>query len=297
MIDSLEGIMLQVKMTAGDVLLSQERMNQSTTSTEGTAHNVSQKIHEMIGSLRHQLKDIEVAKDVTNQMRSTLWELEEQASGQIAVARSEVDRIGDKMDHIALKVKETNDTITTFMDTMQEIQNVLHVIEEISSQTNLLALNASIEAARVGEHGKGFNVVAMEIRKLAERTKESTDQVKGIVQQIYVSAGRAFASMEEGNQVVAEGTTLVSAASELLGGAQAEGTLKTQVVDEVVTLMEQIAAVSIESRRASIDVENKLKELAHVLGHARNTSGHVEAIAGVLQQLVGQFRLTDTRRR
>ncbi|MBJ6363731.1 methyl-accepting chemotaxis protein [Paenibacillus sp. GCM10012307] len=297
MIDSLEGIMLQVKMTAGDVLSSQTRMSQSTSSTEGTAHSVNQKIHEMIGSLRHQLKDIEVAKDVANQMRSTLWELEEQASGQIAVARSEVDRIGDKMDHIALKVKETNNTITAFMETMQEIQNVLHVIEEISSQTNLLALNASIEAARVGEHGKGFNVVATEIRKLAERTKESTDHVKGIVQQIYSSAGRAFASMEEGNQVVAEGTALVSAASELLGGAQAEDTLKTRVVDEVVTLMEQIAAVSIESRRVSIDVEYKLKELAHVMNHARNTSGHVEAIAGVLQQLVGQFRLTDTRRR
>lgn len=297
MIDSLESIMLQVKATAGDVLTSQQKMNRSTTTTEGTAQAVNLKIHEMIGSLRHQLKDIEVAKDVANQMRSTLLELEEQASSQIAVARSEVERIGDKMEHIAFKVKETNETITSFMQTTQDIQGVLHVIEEISSQTNLLALNASIEAARVGEHGKGFNVVAMEIRKLADRTKQSTDQVQSIVQHIYTSAQRAYASMDEGNRVVAEGTELVSAASELLSEAQAEDSLKTQVVDEVVDLMGKIAAVSIESRRSSSDVEHRVKELTEAMVHARNTSGHVEAIAGVLQQLVGQFRLTNTRRR
>lgn len=297
MIDSLEGIMLQVKATAGDVLISQQKMNRSTTITEGTAQAVNLKIHEMIGSLRHQLKDIEVAKDVANQMRSTLLELEQQASRQIAVARTEVERIGDKMEHIALKVKETNETITTFMHTTQDIQGVLQVIEEISGQTNLLALNASIEAARVGEHGKGFNVVAMEIRKLADRTKQSTDQVHSIVKQIYTSAEHAYASMEEGNQVVAEGTELVSAASELLSEAQAEDNLKTQVVDEVVDLMGKIAAVSIESRRSSSEVENRVKELTEAMVRARNTSGHVEAIAGVLQQLVGQFRLTDSRRR
>src|SRR5690606_9117373 len=117
---------------------------------------------------------------------------------------------GDKMKHISDKVGETNRTIHTFMDTVQDIQSVLQVIEQISSQTNLLALNASIEAARVGEQGKGFAVVASEIRKLATMTKESTQEVHAITHNIYAEASKAFASMEEGTRVVEEGNQLVA---------------------------------------------------------------------------------------
>jgi methyl-accepting chemotaxis protein len=100
MIDSLEGIMLQVKQAAAEVQISQERMNESTGLTEQSTGRMSTQIHDMIRSLRGQLKDIDVAKDVTQNMSGTLRELEEKASDQIAVAQDEVDRIGDKMNHI-----------------------------------------------------------------------------------------------------------------------------------------------------------------------------------------------------
>lgn len=297
MIDSLEGIMLQVKLAASDVLSSQHVMNESASITAQSTERVSDKIGDMIGSIRLQLEDIDMAKDAAGEMRNTLRLLEQQAAEQIAVAQTEVDRIGDKMSHISSKVEDTNDTIRKFMHTVDEIRDVLQVIEQISSQTNLLALNASIEAARVGEQGKGFAVVAVEIRKLADLTRKSTEEVHGITHQIYEEAKQAYASMDEGTKVVEEGTQLVAAAASTLQSAQSEDQRKTQIVDQVVSLMEKIALVSMENRKVSTDVEGNVQELISEVSNVRNTSENVESITKFLQQLVGQFKLTDSRLR
>ncbi|MCA0758594.1 methyl-accepting chemotaxis protein [Paenibacillus sp. N4] len=297
MIDSLEGIMLQVKLASADVLSSQNVLNESAAVTAKSTERVSGKVGDMLGSIRLQLKDIDLAKDAAGDMRSTLRTIEEQAAGQIAVAKAEVDRIGDKMHHISAKVGETNGTIHRFMETVQEIQGVLHVIEEISAQTNLLALNASIEAARVGEQGRGFAVVASEIRKLAEMTKRSTEEVHVITRHIYEEAKQAYASMDEGTRVVEEGNQLVATAARTLAAAHAEDLRKTQVVDEVVELMEKIALVSRANRQVSADVESKVQELIGEMTNVRQTSQSVESITTLLQQLVGQFKLTESRLR
>ncbi|WP_053373764.1 methyl-accepting chemotaxis protein [Paenibacillus sp. FJAT-27812] len=295
MIDSLEGIMLQVRLTSADVLSSQHVLNESAAVTSASTERVSGKVTDMIGSIRQQLKDIDTAKDAAGDMQATLRQIEEQAAEQIAVAKTEVDRIGDKMHHISAKVGETNHTIHRFMDTVQEIQGVLQVIEEISAQTNLLALNASIEAARVGEQGRGFAVVASEIRKLADMTKKSTEEVHAITRHIYDEAKQAYASMDEGTRVVEEGNQLVAAAATTLAAAHAEDLRKTQVVDEVVQLMEKIALVSRENRKVSSDVESKVQELIYEMMNVRQTSQSVESITTFLQQLVGQFKLTESR--
>ncbi|MEX1028821.1 MAG: methyl-accepting chemotaxis protein [Paenibacillaceae bacterium] len=296
MIDSLEGIMLQVKQAAADVQSNQQLLDQSTDTSVGSTERMSNRISDMIRSIRSQLKDIDLAKDVVGEMRITLRELESKASGQIGVAQNEVERIGDKMFQISSKVAETNKTIITFMDTTKQIQSVLHVIDEISTRTNLLALNASIEAARVGEHGRGFAVVAGEIRKLADLTRKSTEEIHGTVDQIYINAQEAISSMEEGTQVVAEGTRLVAATTVILNEANTEDSLKTQVVDDVVILMEKIANVSKDNRKISSEVESRVQELLAEILNSRRTSTHVVAITDFLQQLVNQFQLTDIRK-
>ncbi|RTE09393.1 methyl-accepting chemotaxis protein [Paenibacillus whitsoniae] len=295
MIDSLEGIMLQVKQAAAEVQLSQGHMTESADNTEQSTGRMSVKIHDMIRSLRGQLKDIDVAKDVTQNMSGTLRELEEKASAQIAVAQDEVERIGEKMTDISAKVAETNQTIQTFLQTTQEIPKLLKVIEEISAQTNLLSLNASIEAARVGEHGKGFAVVAGEIRKLADLTKKSTEEINETIEHIERHAKEAFLSMEEGTRVVTEGTQIVAAASEILSAANAHDTMKTQVVEEVVALMEKVAAVSKENRQISAEVERTVQELVQDMSHVRQTTSDVGAITESLLLLVNQFHLTESR--
>ena len=297
MIDSLEGIMLRVKRAAGDVKESQVRLDESTMSSERSTARVSERIDAMIQGIRRQLKDLDVAKDVSRHMSGTLRELERKASEQIAVAHGEVERIGEKMRNIQHKVEESNGTIRSFLDTTEEIAALLQTIEEISAQTNLLALNASIEAARVGEHGRGFAVVAGEIRKLADLTKQSTVKINETVQQIGRKAKEANLSMEEGTRVVIEGATMVATASELLGSANANDSLKTQVVDEVVALMEKISAVSIENRKISTEVERTVQDLQLDMSHVRGTSESVDSITRSLLSVVEQFKLTEQRGR
>lgn len=293
--DSLEGIMLKVRDASLNVRANQNRLNESAAATLQSTESMGEEIHTMIRSIRSQLKDIDTAKDAANIMKDTLQELEARASEQIAVAQNEVERIGGKMAQISDKVSESNRTILTFIDTVRRIREVLKVIGQISTQTNLLALNASIEASRVGEHGKGFAVVAGEIRKLAEVTRNSTEEIQETVQLIYDNARKAVASMEEGTRVVGEGNELVAAASEILSKAGSGDSLKTQVVEEVVKLMEKIAKVSIENRQISTEVEVKVQGLMRDMGSVRYTSNQVEAITSFLQQVVEQFHLREAR--
>jgi methyl-accepting chemotaxis protein len=203
-----------------------------------------------------------------------------------------VERIGGKMTQISGTVKDTNRTILSFMETMQDIYRALAAIDEISAQTNLLALNASIEAARVGEHGRGFAVVAGEIRKLAELSRSSTEDIHQILNNITTAADTAARSIHEGDQVLAEGSTLVQAAAQLLQSASAEDSQRTQVVDQVVRLMENIAAISQQNRSTSAEVETEMMALLSDMMHVQQSSHNVEAITVFLQQIVGQFQLT-----
>lgn len=295
--DSLESIMLKVRNASTDVRANQLLLNSSTGTTMEETEQVSGEIRDMIGSMRKQLKDIDGAKDAAARMKATLQELEARAAGQITLAQGEVERIGDKIGQISMKVEESNRTIITFMDTARQIQEVLYNIEQISNQTNLLALNASIEAARVGEHGRGFAVVAGEIRKLAEVTRNCTEQIHLTVGQIHDNAQAAVESMEQGTREIVEGAVMVSAAAEMLDEAGSGEREKFQAVDEVVELMEKISAVSKENRQISAEVENRVRGLMDHIEDVQYTSGQVDAITGFLQQLVGQFRLKDANQR
>ncbi|WP_458462941.1 methyl-accepting chemotaxis protein [Paenibacillus sp.] len=291
MIDSLEGIMLKVQLATVDVMDNQYQMRTSTETTQGTTERVNHKLGSMIQAIRTQLEDLDQAKIAADHMRIKLQQLETSATEQIGVAQQEVERIGDKMTQISGAVSDTNRTILSFMDTMKEIYRALAVIDEISAQTNLLALNATIEAARVGEHGQGFSVVAGEIRKLAELSRSSTENIHQILDRISTAAGAASQLITEGDQVLAEGTTLVQAASQLLQNATAEEPERTQVVDQVVMLMENIAAISHQNRATSAEVEAEMIELIRDMLQVQHSSHNVEAITVFLQQLVGQFHL------
>lgn len=293
MIDSLESIMLKVQRATEDVMDNQHLMRTSTETTQVTTDRVNLKLGSMIQAIRTQLQDLDQAKQAADHMRLTLQQLEMSASEQIGVARQEVDRIGDKMIQISSTVSDTNQTILSFIGTMKDIYRALAVIEEIAAQTNLLALNATIEAARVGEHGRGFSVVAEEIRKLADVSRSSTEDIHQILDRITNAAGTASKQITEGDQVLAEGTTLVQAASELLKKATAEEAERTQVVDEVVFLMENIAAISHQNRATSAEVEAEMMALIQDMLKVQQSSHDVETITLFLRQVVGQFQLNQ----
>ncbi|MCL9662584.1 methyl-accepting chemotaxis protein [Paenibacillus hunanensis] len=294
MIDSLESIMLHVQRATTDVLENQYTMQTSTDTTQQTTERVNLKLESMIKAIRKQLEDLAQAKQASDHMRLTLQHLEQASHEQLHVATQEVDRIHDTMIEISASVSDTNETILSFMSTLDDIYHTLTVIDEISAQTNLLALNASIEAARVGEHGRGFAVVADEIRKLADMSRRSTEEIHQILKHISATASTASKQIKVGDQVLTDGTALVHAASELLRKAAAEEPERSQVVDQVVELIENIAVISQQNRATSAEVESEMQKLLQDMLKVQQSSHDVEAITLFLQQLVGQFHLSRT---
>ncbi|MEZ6164524.1 MAG: methyl-accepting chemotaxis protein [Phycisphaerales bacterium] len=139
----------------------------------------------------------------------------------------------------------------------EEIGQVIAVINDIADQTNLLALNAAIEAARAGEHGRGFAVVADEVRKLADRTTQATDEVEQSITAIRQDTARAVAQMQQGTECVNSGVEQASAAGESLNQ------IKSYAVD-LSDMVNSIAAATDEQSAASSDVSRTIQEIASV---------------------------------
>ncbi|WP_322904479.1 methyl-accepting chemotaxis protein [Paenibacillus campi] len=156
-----------------------------------------------------------------------------------------VSKVTDQMTLISKSVHETAKAVELLESRSQEIGNILGIITGISGQTNLLALNASIEAARVGEHGKGFAVVAGEVRKLAEQSADSANQISTLISEIQTEIENAVTSMKKGTMEVEHGMSI----------ANQTGMLFAEIHDATKKVTEQIQDISSATQQISAGTE------------------------------------------
>ncbi|MGA9120978.1 MAG: methyl-accepting chemotaxis protein, partial [Bacteroidota bacterium] len=195
------------------------------------------------------------------------------------------------MKQIAEVVKKSARAVKELGKSSDEIGEIIGVIDDIADQTNLLALNAAIEAARAGEQGRGFAVVADEVRKLAERTTKATKEIAGMIKKIQVDTQGAVESMDEGTKNVDEGILSADKA----GASLEEIVLISQKVTDMVM---QIASASEQQSSASEQISKNVEAISAVTGE---TALGVQQIARAaedlnrltenLQSLVGKFNL------
>jgi methyl-accepting chemotaxis protein len=181
----------------------------------------------------------------------------------------------DEMTRIAQNVNETAQQMATLSVQSQQISSIANVIKEVADQTNLLALNAAIEAARAGEQGRGFAVVADEVRKLAERTTTSAQEISSMIASIQSHTDQATATMQQGNQRVTEGVALAGRAGESMR-LISEG---SRVVVQAVT---GISCSLREQRSTSSDIAKRVENIAHM---TEETSAAVSQVAATADQL------------
>ncbi|HPX61503.1 MAG TPA: methyl-accepting chemotaxis protein [Deltaproteobacteria bacterium] len=197
----------------------------------------------------------------------------------------------DGMARIAERVRATARSVENLGSRSDEIGAIVGTIEDIADQTNLLALNAAIEAARAGEQGRGFAVVADEVRALAERTTRATKEIGGMIKAIQAETRQAVSSMEEGVNEVEKGTEEASKS----GGALQE--ILSQI-NAVTTQINQIATAAEEQSSTSRDISNNMHMITDVIQEtATGTHQTAQAadqlahLADDLKRLVGQFRI------
>jgi hemerythrin-like metal-binding protein len=197
------------------------------------------------------------------------------------------------MHRIADRVQSSAKTVEALGRRSDEIGAIVGTIEDIADQTNLLALNAAIEAARAGEQGRGFAVVADEVRALAERTTKATREIGLMIKAIQQETKTAVTAMEEGVSEVESGTVEATRSGEALRNIQDE-------INALHMQVQQIATAAEEQTATTSEISNNIHTITEVAQNtvegARKTSvaaQHLSRLSGELERLVGQFKLSE----
>jgi len=271
---------VELKNSAGNINQLSHDMADNLASQQENTHNVVSAIKQMSNS-------VTVIADNTFSAR----EVTEQASLHVIEGQSVITETAVVINDIAKEVNESAVVINELAGYSSEIGQFVNVIREIADQTNLLALNAAIEAARAGEQGRGFAVVADEVRTLASRTQESTGEIQRIIEQLQLGATKSVEAMNQGTVKAENGvekTNLVAATFLEV----------TQNVEQIVDGSVQISSAVEQQSQMVSDIESHTDKIAdgadNVMQAAVNAADAGENLATLaenLSQQLGQFKL------
>ena len=198
---------------------------------------------------------------------------------------------------LADDIEDTSKTINALEVESKNIGTVLNVIQGIAEQTNLLALNAAIEAARAGESGRGFAVVADEVRSLAQRSQESTEEIKQIIDRLQSGARTAVDKMERGrnqaNLTVEQAEQAGQALDAITNAIMSINDMNTQIASAA----EEQSAVAEEINRNVVTIAEVADETAASAQQTTDTSGELAALAMELHELISEFSIDDEHAR
>jgi twitching motility protein PilJ len=275
-IQNLRDIVQQVKVAAKEV-------TKGATNSETFARALSSDALRQAEELAVTLNSVQVMTDSIQRVAEAAREAEAVARDASTIALKGGEAVENTVAgilEIRETVAETTRKVKRLAESSQEISKIVALISQIASRTNLLALNASIEAARAGEAGRGFAIVADEVRQLADKSAKSLKEIEQIVMQIQSETGSVMTAMEEGTQQVIKGTKLAEEAKRSLDNI-------IQVANRIDILVRSITSDTVEQTETS-------RAVAHVMQSveltAQETSQEAQRVSGALQNLVGVSR-------
>ncbi|OOE10285.1 methyl-accepting chemotaxis protein [Stutzerimonas degradans] len=262
---------------------------------------VSHVAEKTLGAVMEQRSETDMVASAMNEMSATVQEVARNAN-QTATASNDADlesksgvRVAsealDGIDTLIQDIEKAAVVVRQLEADSASIDTVVGVINGIAEQTNLLALNAAIEAARAGEQGRGFAVVADEVRTLASRTQKSTEEIQRMIEQLQQGVGNAVQAMIAAQSRARSGSDCVARAAQSLGAIADEVGTINEMNTQIATAAEQQSAVAEEINRNITNISRIADTTSADATHTSQISEELVRLAAELNRLVGQFKL------
>jgi methyl-accepting chemotaxis protein len=294
-----------INTVSGSLSQALRRVSEAVLATASASSEISASVEEMAAGTSEQTQQTaEVARSI-EQMTKTILDNTKNASAAADTAKSSGDKalqgggvVEDTikgMIRISQVVKKSAETVEALGKSSDAIGEIIQVIDDIADQTNLLALNAAIEAARAGEQGRGFAVVADEVRKLAERTTKATKEIAGMIKQIQKDTIDAVSSMHEGRIEVDKGKLMADKAGEVLKDIIAESLKVTDIAALVAAASEEQSASAEQISKNIESISAVTQESASGTHEIARSAEDLNNLTQKLEKLINHFKIDDEK--
>jgi len=307
----------QITESMQQMARSSQQQTEAVETTSGSVDQMAKAIEGVARGAQEQSQSVSKATEITDQISAAIRQVAENADAVTtdSISAAEAAKKGSMtveetlngMKNIKDKVGVVAERIQEMGERSKEIGAIVATIEDIASQTNLLALNAAIEAARAGEHGKGFAVVADEVRKLAERSSLATKEIADLIKGIQNTIGDAVQAMDEGSQEVEAGVTSANQAGQALSdilqatdavnkqaALAAEATARmAQASQELVTSVDSVSQIVEQNTAATEEMAATSGEVSEAIGliasASEENSAEVEEVSASTEEMSAQI--------
>ena len=292
--DSYNIIIQSLRRIVSQVQEASQSVGETASNNETAVNTLSTEAKAQMGAVQGALKQIqdmvESLQGVSKRARSAEMSVQ-RATEALQTGDEIMNRTVSGMSDIRETVAETTKKVKRLGEASQKISRVVSLINGFAAQTNLLALNAAIEAAKAGEEGQGFAVVAEEVRSLAQQSTSATAEIEQLVEEIQTQTNEVVLAMETGTDQVVTGTKLVEESRTQLNQI-------SDVGRHIGQLVQEIAQATLEQTEASLKVSATMETVAAIAGETSQQSetvadsfGHLLKVAKELQVSVAQFKV------
>ena len=280
----------QVASAVGEVAKGNTEQANNVNQTVEIASQLILAIDQIAKGAQEQSQNVLQTAEIVSQMANAIQDVAASSQG-IATSAADTAKVAENggeavaktvegMERIKQSVFDTANKIKELGEHSQQIGEIIQVIDDIAEQTNLLALNAAIEAARAGEHGKGFAVVADEVRKLAERSGKATKEIADLITNIQRGTDNAVKAMEVGTNEVETGAQLAHAAGQAL----------EEIVKQVRGSVEQIGSISAASEQMAASSNEVIRAIDNVSAITEENTAATEQMSASSNQVMNAMQ-------